>query len=93
MMDNGIDRICFLKAGSIATICAGTLAMRFSLPDLSFAGDIRIPAMQNTPLSFAMKDILHNKASTLLHLDTGSGLGKGWIKREIIPKQKRRYCL
>jgi len=75
MMDNRIDRRCFLKAGSVAAICAGTLAMRFSLPNLSFAGDKRIPAMQKTPQSFAMKDILHNKASALLHLETGPGLG------------------
>jgi len=74
-MDNRIDRRCFLKAGSFATICAGTLAVRFSLPELSFAGDKRIAVVPKTTQSFSMKEILHNKASALLHLETGPGLG------------------
>lgn len=74
-MDNKIDRRCFLKAGSVAAICAGALAMRFSLPDVSFAEDKRISTMKKTSKSLAMKDILHNKASVLLHLETGPGLG------------------
>ena len=69
-MDNKIDRRCFLKAGSVAAICAGALAMRFSLPDISFAGDKELPGKKKTPRSFLIKDILHNKASLLLHMET-----------------------